>query len=379
MDIPHALLLTAGSALFRQTDTAPSPPGILALMSSRLSGFINAMPALNILRKTFPDSRIVLFAMPPHDAPGKDGAVDTGYLTLLEEGIVDDTVEFSLPEILDIGGMMRLRREVRDLGCDMAFVLPSLGEKGGSLLMKIALLRAMGVTRNVYGWRSENDARTDERAHQIFGPLGALEEAGIGFEVDRDVKFPVRRDREARGYVDSIWRACGLEGSEIVAVSPGGAHGRERWPVEAYRRLIDALLERSGVRVVLIGGPEERYLCSRLSRSVFERTYNLAGRLDYPSLAETLRKCALFIGSDSGMGHLASAVGTPCITISSSMSDPEVCGPWNSRGLAVKGREECGPRGRDTSCSARESEHTAGAGFERVLGLARRELARGHG
>src|SRR5512143_605001 len=161
MDIPHAILLTAGSALFRRTGTAPSPPGILALMSSRLRGSINAMPALNILRKTFPASRIVLFAMPPHGAPAGSGAGDTGYLTLLEEGIVDDTVEFGLPEILDIGGLMRLRRAVKELCCDMAFVLPSPGERGGSLLMKMALLRAMGVTRNVYGWRSESDTRAE--------------------------------------------------------------------------------------------------------------------------------------------------------------------------------------------------------------------------
>ena len=373
MDIAHGLLKAAGKTLFTRTSKPPRPRRIIVLKNARFGDFVNAMPALYVLRKTFRDARIVLLVLPAGGEGLEDGAADTGYLRLLDEGVVDETVRLGLPGPSGMGGLVRQRRKVKDIGADMAFVMPSAGEGRRGALKKLALLRALGVTKNVYGLTAGVDLLKDGNAHEIFGPLGALKEAGIEFDVERDVVFPVRRDRSATDYVGSIWKSCGLQGRDVVGIFPGSRRGHKRWPLERFARLVRGLMGR-GAGVVLVGGNEDRFLCEWLSRSVSGKARNLAGRLDHLSLAEALRRCVLFIGSESDPGHLASAVGTPCITILPSTRRPGSCVPWNGRGLAVSEPAGFGRGLPDERLPDGMGEFMGGVSVERVLDLAHWQL-----
>jgi len=69
---------------------------------------------------------------------------------------------------------------------------------------------------------------------------------------------------------------------------------------------------------------------------------NLAGRTDLSEAMAVIRECALFITNDSGLMHVASALGVPVIALFGS-TDPEVTGPRDFRGAILRSRMACSP------------------------------------
>ena len=123
----------------------------------------------------------------------------------------------------------------------------------------------------------------------------------------------------------------GLQSSEpLVAVHPFSSTPQKRWPAERYRELIRRLNGRAGVRVVVVGGAEERWETAAVvppDRPVA----NLVGRLTLRQLAALLQRARLLVSNDSGPVHLAAAVGTRVVALFGSShpaTGPKRWGPW---------------------------------------------------
>jgi ADP-heptose:LPS heptosyltransferase len=103
----------------------------------------------------------------------------------------------------------------------------------------------------------------------------------------------------------------------LVAVAIGAAQGRRWWPLDRYAAVIDALAD-SGCTVVLLGAPDEvdrgRSLRDRLAGGT--SVVDLIGRIPLRQTVAVIDRCALFLGNDSGLGHVAAAVSTPAVIIS---------------------------------------------------------------
>lgn len=91
----------------------------------------------------------------------------------------------------------------------------------------------------------------------------------------------------------------------------------KQWPVNSWIQLIHLLVEReSDIKVVLYGTKSDFGLSSQiLAQNRFNVIRNLVGQTSVVQLAEEFSACTLVIGCDSGAVHLASAVGTPTLTI----------------------------------------------------------------
>ncbi len=87
-----------------------------------------------------------------------------------------------------------------------------------------------------------------------------------------------------------------------VAVVPGARWATKRWPIERWRALTEGL----GRPVVALGSSAERVELGQ--------TVDGFG-LSLPATAEVLRRCEVAIGGDSGLLHLARAVGTPVVML----------------------------------------------------------------
>jgi ADP-heptose:LPS heptosyltransferase len=103
-----------------------------------------------------------------------------------------------------------------------------------------------------------------------------------------------------------------------VVVHPGAASGSRRWPPERWGR-VAAALSAAGIEVVLTGGDAERELCARVraeaERHGAHRLSDTAGRLDLPALADVVGSARLLVSGDTGVAHLATALGTPSVTL----------------------------------------------------------------
>ena len=91
-----------------------------------------------------------------------------------------------------------------------------------------------------------------------------------------------------------------------TAIHPGSGSPRKDWPLDRWA----ALCAQLPGPLLIVGGEADSAGVAALAR--FGRT-----ALDRPlsELAVALSRCRLFLGHDSGVSHLAAAVGTPCVLL----------------------------------------------------------------
>jgi heptosyltransferase-2 len=120
---------------------------------------------------------------------------------------------------------------------------------------------------------------------------------------------------EARGQVADWLGSVGLEAdSRIVAVAPGAAHATKRWPLEHWRTLVDKTV-RDGLAVVIVGGPGDAALGAALSDGAGPRVANATGILGLQGTGAVLKRARALVSGDTGVMHMATAVGTPVVAL----------------------------------------------------------------
>jgi heptosyltransferase-3 len=116
---------------------------------------------------------------------------------------------------------------------------------------------------------------------------------------------------------------AGAGSGKTIALHPGSGSSRKNWPRERFVELARRLASR-GSQVAWIIGPAEESFTVR--EGVVWR-----GR-DLPAIAALLSRSRLFVGNDSGIGHVAAAVGCPVVALFGP-TDPAV---WSPRGTRVR-------------------------------------------
>jgi ADP-heptose:LPS heptosyltransferase len=112
----------------------------------------------------------------------------------------------------------------------------------------------------------------------------------------------------------------------VTIVHPGAKAAARRWPASRYAAVAKALAQ-DGHRVVVTGSVGERELASQVAAAAdLPSTAVLAGRTDLRQLAGLVARAQLVISGDTGVGHLASAYGTPSVLLFGP-TPPEQWGP----------------------------------------------------
>ncbi|MBF0386745.1 MAG: glycosyltransferase family 9 protein [Candidatus Omnitrophica bacterium] len=125
-----------------------------------------------------------------------------------------------------------------------------------------------------------------------------------------------------------------------VALFWGGSVIERRLTVEQVRSITGGLLAQ-GCAVLFLGGAdvvaEARQIKAQLAVSV--PVQDLCGRLSLADTVEHFRDCGAFIGTDSGLLHLAAACGVPSAGIFA-MGNEQKWGPQGSRDLVIAARQD---------------------------------------
>ncbi len=119
----------------------------------------------------------------------------------------------------------------------------------------------------------------------------------------------------------------------LVAVHPGSGSRQKCWHTERFVALISWLIEETDAQVLVVSGPADDEIASRLKMEVKIREGLIVlDQIRLPHLAAVIKRCKFFVGNDSGITHLAAAVGTPTVSIFGP-TDPNM---WGTRGEQVK-------------------------------------------
>ena len=96
-----------------------------------------------------------------------------------------------------------------------------------------------------------------------------------------------------------------------IALHPGSGSEKKNWPEEGWSQFIQQLITTTDANLFLVGGEAEGERLQRLAAALPPLRVRIAQSLPLHELAAELEQCDFFIGHDSGISHLASAVGLP--------------------------------------------------------------------
>jgi lipopolysaccharide heptosyltransferase II len=282
---------------------------IVVRMPNWLGDTVMALPALAALRAAWPEARIT--------AIGRWAPLLSG------QGVADVLLPYPrrLRERLDFG--RRLRQEPPDLAIVLA----------NSLESALAAWNWGAKRRLGFDTDGRRLLLTDvvplpsPRRHQIDEYAVLLSAEGV--EVRDDAQPVWRRAPRSSldAQLDALLDATGIRpGACIVGLHLGAAFGPSKlWPPERFGQLA-ARLERGGLCPLLLGSAEDRETALAVTTAAGVPLPSLVGR-DHPALLpRLLARLSGLVSGDTGVAHLAAALGVPTVTLFGP-TDPRLTAP----------------------------------------------------
>ncbi len=127
-----------------------------------------------------------------------------------------------------------------------------------------------------------------------------------------------------------------LPGKHWLAIAPGANWPGKKWPRGSYRSLL-ALAARRFDAAIILGSPEDEKDAQAIA-DVALPTLVTSGRTTLRTAAALIARAAAFVGNDSGLGHIAAAMGVATIT-PFGPGDPTRYRPWGARTSIVQAPE----------------------------------------
>ncbi len=100
-----------------------------------------------------------------------------------------------------------------------------------------------------------------------------------------------------------------------LALHPGSGSERKNWPEHQWAELVEHLIQSTGFNLLLVGGEAEGERLQSLAAALPLDRVRVAQSLPLVDLGRLLQRSAGFIGHDSGISHLAGALGLPGIIL----------------------------------------------------------------
>jgi ADP-heptose:LPS heptosyltransferase len=127
-----------------------------------------------------------------------------------------------------------------------------------------------------------------------------------------------------------------IDGGFIV-IHPGASCPSKRWMSDRFASLADELRERLNLAVVIIISEKQAYIAERVISLMRYKPFVACG-WNLKDLAALLKLAVVLISNDSGPVHIASAVGTPVVSIFSRNQpglSPRRWGPWDKNSIVI--------------------------------------------
>ncbi len=208
-------------------------------------------------------------------------------------------------------GLWRIARTIREQKYDL-LITPHRSSRSALLSwlsgVPLRVGYSNGLGRWVYHVASAPNAR---ELCTMTSDLALLERVGVPVRGARlRLKGPVGKEE----YYKDFYRRNHLpHDARLVALCIGAYWPTKRWPEVYFASLYESLRER-GYVPVLFGGPDEREISTRIGETLKEEPLGCVGN-SLVEAATLLARCEMAVGGDSGLPHMARALGLPTVLI----------------------------------------------------------------
>ena len=311
--------------------TLPERPALCVVQTAYLGDAVLTTPLFRALKERFPGARLVAVTTPAA-APLVSAHPDLDGLLVFDKRGAHR----------GLSGLREMARTLAGHRFDAAFCPhPSLRS---SLLLALAKIPLrIGHASNAGAFLLTTRVPRDRRRHEVRRVLSLLSPFGGAPEGLAPLLVP---DPAAESSARKKLAAFGMEpGARVAGIHPFSVWGTKRWLPERFAAVADELARR-GLRVVLIGGPDDRAAAQEVLGLCRTRPADAVGVLDLRELLWAVRDMALFVTGDSGPMHVAAALGAPIVAIFGSTVPEQGYAPYTTRAVVVQANLDCRPCGR---------------------------------
>lgn len=288
------------------------PTVILVRLGAR-GDVVFASPLVGALRRRHPGARIIWVV--------ESSSVDL----IRHHPEVDRVVIWPREEwsrALRRGRLLHLWGAVRRFSRSFSVESPALAVDLHGLLRSAFVARLTGA-REVVGLGSKEGSRV--LVHRVV-PRDAGDVSRVSSEYlhlartlgweDSDFRMQVHLGESDRERAAALLRKEGIAGHYAV-LAPFTTRPQKHWREERWGPLTRRIREETGMPAVILGGPNDRESASRISRTgdAGSPPVVLAGETTLGEAASVVGGAALLVGVDTGLTHLAGALGVPAVAL----------------------------------------------------------------
>jgi ADP-heptose:LPS heptosyltransferase len=326
---------------------------MLVIHQGALGDFILALPTLETLRKTFPEARSVIMGYPRILELVEHRSYAEEILSIDQQGVATFFVR-------DGNLSSTLFQFFNEFDLIVVF-----GRDGEGILIGNLRRVCQGQILHINPFPQWNQG-----VHLTDHLLKELSQYGFSTSESTPKLFLNEADRI---WGENFWKGKGLTTEEragVIVLHPGSGSRKKAWPWERFANLASYLRKHLGSKILIVLGPAEgpeiRKAFETMERQTGDTAPILAKGLSLLQLASVMAGCRIFIGNDSGISHMAAALGLPTVAIFGP-TDAKVWSPRGQRVFVVRKEIPCSPCSQERFFQCQHVECLRGIEIEDVL------------
>lgn len=269
---------------------------ILVIRGGAIGDFILTLPAIAALRQQFPQAFLEVL----------------GYPHIVQLAIAGGLVNHAHPiEARGLAGFFarngQLAQELQDYFSEFDLIISYLYDPDGIFQANLA---RCSPAQFIAAPHRPDDRQRLPAAKAFLKPLERL----AIFDADPVPRLKIgQRASQSPPLGDSLGPEAEIPPSvpagPTLALHPGSGSERKNWPEERWAGLLEVLVNSTDLNLLVVGGEAEGERLQRLAAALPPLRTRVAQSLPLAQLARLLTPCVGFIGHDSGISHLAAALG----------------------------------------------------------------------
>lgn len=296
---------------------------ILIIRNGALGDCILTLPVITSLKKAFPEAYIKVMGNPT-------------ILTLMQnqlDGTIPNNI-LGLYTLYGKGGNIpeNIKQELGSFDLAISYSPDPDG-------FFIQNLKKIGIPRVINGALPPVDKLQTPITELLLAPL---KKEGIPVSFDPPQIVPSFLDREMAEIFFQSANNSGKERQPIVAIHPGSGSPKKCWPKEKFAEIIKWAKKNLEATILLISGPTDKPITQGIMPLLKGYYTIMAEDLPLTLLSAILERCTVYVGNDSGVTHLAGAVGVPTLALFGP-TDFQIWGPKNEKVKCLHPLYPCSP------------------------------------
>ncbi|MCF8066987.1 MAG: lipopolysaccharide heptosyltransferase I [Desulfobacterales bacterium] len=316
---------------------------ILIVKLSAIGDVLHTLPALNALKKQYPDAKITWIV---EEAAASlimgHEALDRVLVSKRKRWVKDLKTRRCRQSLKEASAFIKALRDTHyDLIIDFHALL-----KSGMLIwlahgdMKMGFDKGMEHMEHSYIFLNKRVPPVAMDTHAMIRSLMLLDALDIH---TREIiyKLPVSKKDHLR--VDSLLMESQIDSDKVlIPINPVAKWDTKLWPNAKFAELADRLTDQHNAAIVFTGADDDIPIIEDIMFGMKNSSVNMAGRTSLLELAALYQKAKLVVSTDTGPMHLAAAVETPVVAIFGPTA-PWRTGPYGPSHQVIRRDLECSP------------------------------------